>query len=36
MIRFEQDVRSASHDWDCWKAVDIDSLKLGVENLKLE
>jgi len=34
MIRFGQDVRWASHDWDCWKAVDIDSLKLDVERLE--
>ena len=34
MIPFEQDVRWASYDWDCWKAVDIDSLKLGVERLE--
>src|SRR6266581_1462089 len=32
VILFEQDVRLGTHDWDCWTAVDIDSLKLGVEN----
>jgi len=31
MIWFE---RWVSHDWDSWLAVDIDSLKLGVENLE--
>ena len=34
MIWFERDVRWVSHDWDSWLAVDIDSLKLGVENLE--